>query len=170
MTAALKRLAQAGLVERAGRSRTGWTVNQLEMRAALLPALGDLPRRRRPVTGPAGRAPGTYHTNHEHRETRCPHPFADRYREAMRQAGGACPIESGVLGRLADNECDHGRLPGDRTGKCGCWPQENAPVIALSQRAPATAARQTEGRLTRDGERRSHAPLSNRRLHRAGAA
>ena len=44
-----------------------------------------------------------------------PTPFADRYREAMRQAGGACPIESGVLGRLADHECAHGRLPGDRT-------------------------------------------------------
>ena len=61
-----------------------------------------------------------------------PTPFADRYREAMRQAGGACPIESGVLGRLADNECDHGRLPGDRTPKCGCWPQENASVIPLA--------------------------------------
>ena len=63
-----------------------------------------------------------------------PTQFADRYRQAMRQAGGACPIESGVLGRLADNECDHGRLPGDRTRKCGCWPPENAPVSALSQR------------------------------------
>ena len=40
-----------------------------------------------------------------------PTQFADRYREAMRQAGGACPIESGVLGRLADHECAHGRLP-----------------------------------------------------------
>jgi len=49
-----------------------------------------------------------------------PTPFADRYREAMRHAGGACPIESGVLGRLADHECGHGRLPGDRTAKCGC--------------------------------------------------
>ena len=63
-----------------------------------------------------------------------PTPFADRYRKAMRQAGGTCPIESGVLGRLADNECDHGRLPGDRTGKCGCWPQENGLVIELGRR------------------------------------
>ena len=53
-----------------------------------------------------------------------PTPFADRYREAMRHAGGACPIESGV----------HGRLPGDRSRNCGCWPQENAPVIELSRR------------------------------------
>ena len=100
-----------------------------------------------------------------------PNPFCARYRAAMRQAGGDCPIEAGVLGRLADHECAHGRLPGDHTPKCGCWPQENAPVIALSQRAAtATAANQTEGCLTRDGERRSHAPLSNRRLHRAGPA
>ena len=100
-----------------------------------------------------------------------PTPFAERYREAVRQAGGACPIESGVLGRLADNECDHGRLPGDRTGKCGCWPQENAPVIALSRR-PHRNRRPPDGRPpdSGNGERRSHAPLSNRRLHRAGAA
>lgn len=32
---------------------------------------------------------------------------------------------SGVLqSTLADNECRHGRLPGDRTPSCGCWPQE----------------------------------------------
>ena len=61
-------------------------------------------------------------------------PFADRYRQAMRQAGGACPIESGVLGRLADHECEHGRLPGDRSAKCGCWPEESATVIALDRR------------------------------------
>ena len=65
-----------------------------------------------------------------------PNSFADRYRAAALQTGGACPIESGVLGRLADNECAHGRLAGDRSAKCGCWPQEkNAPVIAITQRA-----------------------------------
>ena len=63
-----------------------------------------------------------------------PNPFADRYRAAMRQAGGVCPIESGLLGRLADHECQHGRLPGDRTAKCGCWPEEGAAVIALDRR------------------------------------
>lgn len=25
--------------------------------------------------------------------------------------------------RLADLECDHGRLPDDRTAPCGCWPE-----------------------------------------------
>ena len=54
-----------------------------------------------------------------------PNSFAERYRAAMRETGG-CPIEAGLLGRLADHECAHGRLPGDRTPKCGCWPQENA--------------------------------------------
>ena len=63
-----------------------------------------------------------------------PTSFSERYRAAMREAGGACPIEAGLLGRLADHECAHGRLPGDPTPKCGCWPQENAPVITLTQR------------------------------------
>ena len=63
-----------------------------------------------------------------------PNSFADRYRAAMRETGGACPIEAGPLGRPADNKCAHGRLPGDRTRKCGRWPQENAAVIALTGR------------------------------------
>lgn len=42
------------------------------------------------------------------------------YRRAEKAAGG-CPIEAGLLLRLADNECEHGRLPGDRTEPCGCW-------------------------------------------------
>ena len=70
-----------------------------------------------------------------------PSPFADRYRAATRETGGACPIEAGVLGRLADHECAHGRLAGDQTPKCGCWPQENAPVIALTPRARPPRAR-----------------------------
>jgi hypothetical protein len=60
-----------------------------------------------------------------------PNSFADHYRAAMRDAGGYCPIEAGVLGRLADHECHHGRLPGDRTPRCGCWPEETASVIRL---------------------------------------
>ena len=60
-----------------------------------------------------------------------PNSFADRYRAAMRETG-CCPIEAGLLGRLADHECAHGRLPGDRTAKCGCWPQENASVSSPS--------------------------------------
>ena len=70
-----------------------------------------------------------------------PNSFADRYRAATHQTGGACPIEAGVLGRLADHECAHGRLPGDRSAKCGCWPQENAPVIAITPRARPPRAR-----------------------------
>ena len=64
-----------------------------------------------------------------------PNPFPDRYRAATRETGGCCPIEAGLLGRLADNECTNGRLPGDRPATCGCWPQENAPVVALTRRA-----------------------------------
>lgn len=36
----------------------------------------------------------------------------------------ACPIETNAWWCLADHECDHGRLPGDRTTPCGCWAQE----------------------------------------------
>jgi hypothetical protein len=54
----------------------------------------------------------------------------------MRLPGGACPIEAGLLGRLADHECAHGRLPGDHTPKCGCWAQEAAPAIQLPGSAP----------------------------------
>ena len=68
-----------------------------------------------------------------------PNPFPARYRAAEREAGG-CPIEAGVLGRLADHECPHGRLPGDRTPNCGCWPQEPASVIPLRDATPITTA------------------------------
>lgn len=65
--------------------------------------------------------------------------FSGRYAEARRQCGGSCPIEAGQLGRLADNECKHGRLAGDPTAPCGCWPTESAVVIELPVR-PAIAA------------------------------
>ena len=32
-----------------------------------------------------------------------------------------CPIEAGIFGRLVDNECRHGRLPGDKDSACRCW-------------------------------------------------
>jgi hypothetical protein len=59
--------------------------------------------------------------------------FSARYTAAMAECGGRCPIEAGVLGRLADHECRHGRLPGDRTPLCGCWREEGAVVVALSR-------------------------------------
>ena len=59
--------------------------------------------------------------------------FSACYTAAMVECGGRCPIEAGVLGRLADHECRHGRLPCDRTPACGCWPEEGAVVLALSR-------------------------------------
>jgi hypothetical protein len=59
--------------------------------------------------------------------------FSARYAAAMAEVGGRCPIEAGVLGRLADHECCHGRLAWDRTAPCGCWPEEGAVVLALSR-------------------------------------
>jgi len=64
-----------------------------------------------------------------------PNTFAAHYQDLLRALGGDCPIEAGVIGRLADHECEHGRLPGDRTSRGGCWPQENASVIALPEPA-----------------------------------
>jgi hypothetical protein len=61
--------------------------------------------------------------------------FSARYATAMAECGGRCPIEAGMLGRLADHECRHGRLPIDRTLACGCWPEEGAAVLALPARS-----------------------------------
>ena len=68
------------------------------------------------------------------------HSFSARYRAATSECGGRCPIEAGVLGRLADHECSHGRLPFDRTAACGCWPQEGAAVITLARPSEAPSA------------------------------
>ena len=68
-----------------------------------------------------------------------PHPFTAQYRAGWRHAGGGCPIEAGLLGRLADHECRHGRLAYDHTPKCGCWPQENGIIIALPAPTPHPA-------------------------------
>ena len=74
-----------------------------------------------------------------------PHPFTARYDAGLRVTGGACPIEAGVIGRLADHECRHGRLPGDRTAPCGCWPREGALVLDF----PARSRRRAAERLRR---------------------
>jgi hypothetical protein len=58
--------------------------------------------------------------------------FAVGYRAAERLAGGRCPIEAGLICRLADHEC-HGRLAFDHTAPCGCWPEEGAVVRPLPQ-------------------------------------
>ena len=58
--------------------------------------------------------------------------FSACYGAATAECGGRRPIEAGVLGRLADHECRHGRLSFDRTPPCGCWPEEGAVVLALS--------------------------------------
>ena len=68
--------------------------------------------------------------------------FSARYTAAMADCGGRCPIEAGVIGRLADHECRHGRLPFDRTPACGCWAEEGAAVLALRPpQCPETSAR-----------------------------
>ena len=61
--------------------------------------------------------------------------FSARYSAAIARGGGPCPIEAGALGRLADHECRHGRLPFDRTAPCGCWPQEREPVVPCQRAA-----------------------------------
>ena len=116
-----------------------------------------------------GRPPGTYRARRTGEKgatmpTRSPPATAPR----CAQAGGACPIEAGLLGRLADHECAHGRLPGDRTPKCGCWAQEAAPVIALRDSAPIGNAAAGAPRRVGSGDGTRHAPLPRRRLPRRG--
>ena len=69
----------------------------------------------------------------------CRNPsFSGRY-IAISSQGAPCPIEAGILGRLADHECRHGRLSGDRTPPCGCWTQEPNYVRPPGEtRVPAT--------------------------------
>jgi hypothetical protein len=66
-----------------------------------------------------------------------PNSLAAAYRAAMQLTGGACPIEAGVIGYLADHECRHGRLPGDADPPCGCWPEEASNVRDFPTAAPA---------------------------------
>jgi hypothetical protein len=66
-------------------------------------------------------------------EARLPKPSV-WYSATIAQGAGSCPIEAGILGRLADHECRHGRLPFDRTAACGCWPQEGAAVVPMPAR------------------------------------
>lgn len=66
--------------------------------------------------------------------------FADSYRDCMVALNGSCPIETGFIGKLADNECAHHRLPGDRTSPCGCWPNYETQEIAVTETDAPTDA------------------------------
>lgn len=81
--------------------------------------------------------------------------LAERYREGERALDGACPLDFLADGGfcapithpsmrlLADNECEHGRLPGDRLDgeapnwphahPCGCWPSELPRVTPVAR-------------------------------------
>lgn len=65
-----------------------------------------------------------------------------------------CLLEAGVVGKLADNECKHDRLPGDTTPPCGCWPQEPAPTPA-----PAVTKEDAMELATANGGKDSEAPF-----------
>jgi hypothetical protein len=73
--------------------------------------------------------------------------FSVRYAAAMAKCGERCPIEAGLLGRLADHECRHGRLPFDRMppavrphAACVCWMEEGAVPLALPRPAEEPVA------------------------------
>jgi len=60
-----------------------------------------------------------------HTPTAAEFTFAETYR-AIATRIGMCPIEAGAIGQLADHECKHGRLPGDKPENrakdgCSCW-------------------------------------------------
>jgi hypothetical protein len=51
-----------------------------------------------------------------------PRPLHEVYAEAQAKIGPDwCPIEAGLIGKLADCECPHGSLPTDRHIACACW-------------------------------------------------
>lgn len=63
--------------------------------------------------------------------------FARTYALAHNEIG-ACPIEAGVIGCLADNECAHGSLPSDRIVTCDCWPGRAPDFIPEDILTPTT--------------------------------
>ena len=52
-----------------------------------------------------------------------PDSFAAAYRAAQQLAGGACPIEAGLLGHLPTTNAATAACPATQP-TCGCWPQE----------------------------------------------
>lgn len=64
-------------------------------------------------------------------------PDAGRAADALRTAVNA---EAFIRSRLADDECEHGRLRTDSTPACGCWPGESATPDPFE--AAAAAVRQ----------------------------
>ena len=114
--------------------------DQLEVLRALLPAWSACPGGGG-LYGALRRGPGTYHTNPPATGATMPNTFAEALPRRHARDGRRCPIEAGLLGRLADHECPHGRLPGDRTPKCGCCRRRTRPS------SPSSAgARRTESR------------------------
>jgi hypothetical protein len=56
------------------------------------------------------------------------HPFRPaeaRAASVLRGGGSFSPL--GQSFSDVEHECEHGRLAGDRTPACGCWPQEPYP-------------------------------------------
>ena len=52
----------------------------------------------------------------------------DDFTEAMQaHVGkyGSCPIESGLIGNLADHECKHGNVPSTEPKRCECFTKDD---------------------------------------------
>lgn len=62
--------------------------------------------------------------------------MAPAYRAGVEAANGLCPIEVGILGHLADNECAHGWLGHETRGQaCGCYAPDGRRLLP-SERTP----------------------------------
>lgn len=81
--------------------------------------------------------------------------LSEIYGRALTAAGGACPIEAGLIGRLVDLECSHGRLPGDGTEPCGCW-------VEKKRRKPLITKKEAM-KIAQNGKRRGRPPGSKNR-------
>lgn len=81
--------------------------------------------------------------------------FSARYTAAMAECGGRCPIEAGVLCRLADHDFRHSRLPDDRT----------APWWMLDRRGRSAARAATSVSGERDCRTRRVTSGTRRAIH-----
>jgi hypothetical protein len=71
-------------------------------------------------------------------------------KDARQAASNICtPRRNWLGGEYLDdavNECKHGRLPGDKSEPCGCWPQEPYPAGVVGWRETGQRQRARAGR------------------------
>lgn len=74
--------------------------------------------------------------------------------------------DGAITGLLADNECEHGRLSGDRTPPCGCWGPETPVPDLFPPKTKAAKPPKKDARLMclRCSTRFDHRPKPGARV------